>query len=207
MTTRSPKRTTTSTGLLRICPTTTPSRRISPRSPTSSPSSPARSTRPSTKRLRLGVARLPDRCQLHLRQLGARRDAELHEDLPQVVVDRAGAQEELRRYLTVAGPRCDQARDLQLLRRDLPQPPGVALARRLSAGAQLHSGAFRPRRDLELFEALDRCAKMVARLAALAIAAKELPEEQLKPRVFEGTTRNRQEAEGRVQPVLQFVAV
>src|SRR5215813_13143852 len=52
-------------------------------------------------------------------QFAARGDAELGEDLPQVIVHGARAQEQLRRDLLVGQPLGDQPRDLQFLWRQL----------------------------------------------------------------------------------------
>ena len=52
-------------------------------------------------------------------QLGTGGDAELHEDLAQVVLDGAGAEEELRRDVLVGGAFTDEPSNLELLRRQL----------------------------------------------------------------------------------------
>src|SRR5262249_15249774 len=82
----------------------------------------------------------------HAHQLGARGQAELAEDLAQVIVDRARAQVELFRDLPVGHPRRDQTGDLELLRRQLVKCRRVALPCLLARGAQLAFSALLPRR-------------------------------------------------------------
>src|SRR5215470_6261987 len=77
-------------------------------------------------------------------QLRARRDPELREHLAQVVLDRARAEEELSGHLLVRVALADEARDLQLLRRQLVDRARVALARGLPRRPQLTARALRP---------------------------------------------------------------
>jgi len=56
----------------------------------------------------------------HVRQVGAGGDAQLGEDLAEVIVDRARAEDELCRDLAVGHAVCDETGDLELLRRQLP---------------------------------------------------------------------------------------
>src|SRR4051812_10050309 len=57
--------------------------------------------------------------QLDRHELAARRDRQLREDPAQVVVDGALAEEQLRGDFPVGGTACDEARDLDLLGRQL----------------------------------------------------------------------------------------
>jgi hypothetical protein len=95
-----------------------------------------------------------------------------------VVVDRPRAEEELRRDLPVRRALADEARDLELLRRELVSRAGIPLARRLAARAELAARAFLPRDGAEALEGLQRGAQVPSRLDATA-AAELLAEEQL----------------------------
>ena len=81
----------------------------------------------------------------HAHQLGPRCDAELAEDLAQVVVDRAGAEVELCGDLAVGHAARHEAGDLQLLRGELVERRGIAPSCRLAGSAKLSLGAFLPR--------------------------------------------------------------
>src|SRR5919204_673410 len=89
------------------------------------------------------------------RELRARRDPELGEDVSQVVVDRPRGQEEVRRDLLVREAVGDEPRDLQLLWRQVVDRARVALPRRLARRAQLGACAFGPRFRAEALEALE----------------------------------------------------
>src|SRR4051794_8159006 len=77
-------------------------------------------------------------------ELAAGRDAELREDLPHVIVDRARAEEQARGHLLVRRALGHEPRDLQLLRRQLVDRAGGALAGGLAARAQLYACALGP---------------------------------------------------------------
>src|SRR5262249_23519551 len=139
--------------------------------------------------------------------LRARRDAELHEDLAKVVVDRAWTEEELRCDLAVSRAARDETRDLQLLRREVAQRARIALARGLSRRAELVARALLPRRRSELLEPRHRSAQVVARFAPLAVAAEELAEQQLGTRVFERTQGRREQIERLVQTRFRVIAL
>jgi hypothetical protein len=95
-------------------------------------------------------------------ELRARGDAELGEDFAQVVVDRARREEELRRDLLVRKPISDEADDLQLLRSQLVDGAGIALAGCLARGAKLCPCALCPGLSTERVEARKRRAQMLA---------------------------------------------
>jgi hypothetical protein len=77
------------------------------------------------------------------------RDAisSLENNLAQVVIDRAGAQKQLRGDIRVGLSGRDQPRDLQLLRRQLISRGGIALTGGLAAGPQLRPRPGLPRRN------------------------------------------------------------
>src|SRR3984893_1028162 len=87
----------------------------------------------------------------HSMQLHARVDAELREDLAQVVLDGAGADEKPGADLGVGQALAGELGDLGLLRRELAAGVDGSLARGLAGGQQLASGAlgetFGPHRD------------------------------------------------------------
>jgi hypothetical protein len=78
-------------------------------------------------------------------QFGARCDAELGEDLAQVVFDRARAEEQMGGDLAIGQALGGQARDLEFLRRQPVQCRGLTVASGLAGGAQLRFGALCPR--------------------------------------------------------------
>src|SRR3954468_8827699 len=104
------------------------------------------------------------RLQLDCHQLVARRDRQLREDAAQVVVDGALAEEQLRRDFPVGGTACDEARDLDLLRRQLVDRARIPLARRLAAGPQLTARTLGPWRRPNALELAQRGSQMVASL-------------------------------------------
>src|SRR5215218_1298486 len=79
------------------------------------------------------------------RQLRTRTEAELLEDVAQVRLDRVRAEEELRRDLLVRQPLRDQARDRELLRREVVPRRGDAPARALTGRSKLGFCPFCPR--------------------------------------------------------------
>src|SRR5215208_6146635 len=88
----------------------------------------------------------------HAHQLCSGAEADLAEDLAQVVVDRARAEVELCGNLAVGHAGGDEPRDLQLLRGELVERRGVAPPGRLAGGAQLRPGALLQRRCADLVE-------------------------------------------------------
>src|SRR5215470_10883560 len=77
-------------------------------------------------------------------QLGAGGDAELGEDLVQVVLDGPRADEKLSRDLPVGRPGGGQPSDLQLLGGELGERGGIPAPGGLAAGAQFGPGAAGP---------------------------------------------------------------
>src|SRR5262249_5711458 len=82
--------------------------------------------------------------EVNTRELRARADAELAEDIAEVGGDRARAEEELRSNLAVAEPLRDEVCDLQLLLGQLVPGVGDSTTRRLATRAQLDAGPLRP---------------------------------------------------------------
>src|SRR5215475_7820543 len=93
-------------------------------------------------------------------------DAELVEDLVQVVLDGAGADEQLAGDLPVGQALGGQPGDLRLLRREHLRGPEAARAGPLAGGAQLGSGPARESRHAHLVEHLEGPAELVAGIAA-----------------------------------------
>src|SRR5215510_2955531 len=92
-----------------------------------------------------GAARLADGTGWRVQwrqpgQLGAGGDAELGEDLVEVVFDGPRADKQLRRDLPVGRPGGGQPGDLQLLRRELGERGRVSPPGGLTTGAQLGPG-------------------------------------------------------------------
>src|SRR3954471_24342661 len=117
--------------------------------------------------------------QLDRHELAARRDRQLREDPAQVVVDGALAEEQLRRDVPVGGTACDEAGDLDLLRRQLVDGARIPLAGRLAAGAQLAVRALGPGRRTDALELGQRGSQMVTSLHPPACPAQVLAEQQL----------------------------
>src|SRR6266545_5751360 len=113
-------------------------------------------------------------------ELGASGDVELGEDLPEVVVDRPRAQEELGRHLAVGRPFSDEADDLELLRGELGQRARIALASGLAGDAQLHARPLRPGGGAELLEGGERRAQVLAGVSSAAGAAQGLAVQELR---------------------------
>src|SRR5262249_47750396 len=128
--------------------------------------------------------------EAHMPEFGAGRDPQLREDLAQVVVDRARAEEELCPDLAVGQAVGGEARDLQLLRSELAERRRVPLACGLAAPAQLHAGPLLPGNcTTELLERLDGGAQMDASIDAPPLTPQPLAVEQLDPTTPEGSER------------------
>src|SRR5215467_768679 len=112
-------------------------------------------------------------------ELGAAGDATLAEDLAQVVLDGAGADEQPRGDLPVGQVVGDQAGDLLLLRGEDLRDPGAARTGPFTGGAQLASGPGGERRHAHLIEHRKRGAQLVPGVAAAALAAQPLAVQQV----------------------------
>src|ERR1700729_1490903 len=104
-------------------------------------------------------------------QVGPGCDAQFAEDLAQVVVDRAGAEEQLGSDVAVRQALSHQPCDLEFLRCELVWGRGLAFAGGLAGGAQFRLGALRPWDGAERAEQVAGGAQMPACLGALALAA------------------------------------
>jgi len=94
--------------------------------------------------------------QLDACEIGSRDDLELGEHLSQVVVDRAGAEEQLGSDVGVGEPVGGEAGDVEFLGCELVSRGGVAFAGAFAAGAQLAARAVRPWRRRVLLERCQR---------------------------------------------------
>ena len=97
-------------------------------------------------------------------------------------------------------PSATRARDLQLLRRQLPKRARVARARRLARSAQFAGGAVRPQAEAERLERLERSAQPGARVGLALQAAQVLTETQLGARALERYRGPRVQAERLLEP-------
>src|SRR5215510_4212686 len=132
-----------------------------------------------------GAARLADGTGWRVQwrqpgQLGAGGDAELGEDLVEVVFDGPRADKQLRRDLPVGRPGGGQPGDLQLLRRELGERGRVSPPGGLTTGAQLGPGASGPRGRAEPLEALQRGTQVAAGLAGPPGPPQRLAARQLR---------------------------
>ena len=141
------------------------------------------------------------------RELRARADAELTEDVTEVGGDRSRAEEELRCDVAVAEPLRDEVCDLQLLVGQLVPGVGDATPRRLAARAQLDACPFRPQFGPECLESVESCPKMLACLAWSSCSAEELAEGELGARTVEGARRLRVAVERSLEEALGLLVV
>src|SRR5918992_951467 len=118
---------------------------------------------------------------------GAGADAELPEDVAEVEVDRARAEEQLGGHVPVRQALRHETGDLELLCGQLGSRARVALARRLAAGAQLDPSPLRPERRSEALEGVESRSEVLARLDSAPGAAEELAVGELGARALEGT--------------------
>src|SRR3954447_10486776 len=112
-------------------------------------------------------------------ELVARADVELAVDLVEVVLDRAGADEEPGADLGVGEAAAREARDLRLSRREPLPRFGGASAWGLAGGLQLARGAFGERLEAHRREHLVRSAQLLASVQAPFLAAQPFSVEQM----------------------------
>src|SRR5215470_15004944 len=149
-------------------------RPASPRSRTGSGSTAARSARSAPRRgCLLAGAECPG-------ELGPAGDVQLAEDLAQVVLHGAGADEQPGGDLPVGQVPGDQPGDLLLLRGEHRGGPGAAWAGPLAGGAQLAAGPFDEGRHAHRVEHRKRAAQLIPGVAAAALAAQPLPVQQVR---------------------------
>src|SRR6516225_8816087 len=145
----------------------------SPRSTTGSGSRAGRSS-PSVPQRGCPLA-VPD----HAGELGPAADAKLAEDLAQMVIHGAGADEQPGGDLPVGQVLGDQPGDLLLLRGEHLHGPGAARAGPLSGGMQLARGSFGECVGSHGRKHLVREAQLLAGVKAPACAAQPLAVEQM----------------------------
>src|SRR5215210_2558771 len=137
------------------------------------------------------------------RQLRARTEAELLEDVAQVRLDRVRAQEELGRNFLVCESLGNEARDRQLLRRELGPRRGDATARALTRRNQLSLRAVGPRGRPEVGEDIESLAHSLSRFEPPLRAAQALAVTEERARAIERTrveiVRRERSAELRVE--------
>src|SRR3954451_9421637 len=111
----------------------------------------------------------------------ARSDAELVEHLVQVVLDRAGADEEALTDLRVGQPVAGQGGNPCFLRRELPVGLHEAAPRCLTGGKEFAVGAFRESGGTQGDEGAPRGAQLRAEVDAPALTPEPLTLNQLRP--------------------------
>src|SRR6516164_3942207 len=112
-------------------------------------------------------------------ELSPAADAKLAEDLAQVVLDGAGADEQPGGDLPVGQVLGDQQRDLLLLRSEHLRRFGAAWAGLLAGRAQLGPGPARESLHAHRVEHGEGSAELVAGVAATALAAQPLAVQQV----------------------------
>jgi hypothetical protein len=105
-------------------------------------------------------------------------DPELAENLAQVIVHRARADEQLGGDLLVRGTLRDKTRDLRLLRRQVAACLGGPFACAFPGRLELDPGAFGVRGYAELAEQLVGAAQLLARVESPAFASQPFAVEQ-----------------------------
>ncbi len=93
--------------------------------------------------------------EVEARERRAGADAELPEDIAEVEVDRAWAEEELSGHLPIREALRDETGDLELLLGEVGPRARVPLSRRLAARPQLDPRALRPQRRSERLEGVE----------------------------------------------------
>src|SRR5580693_81479 len=112
-------------------------------------------------------------------KLAAGADAELGEDLPEMVGDGCGADEQLRGDLRVGGPLAGHPGDQRLLRGQDVGCPGGAFERLRAGRPQLDARPFGERRGADRVEDLVRAAELIAGVTPAPLAAQPLAVEQV----------------------------
>src|ERR1700733_6932745 len=112
-------------------------------------------------------------------ELAAGGNAELGEDLAEVVLDRAGAEEQPGADLRVRQAVAGQPRDHRLLRGQLAAGLDRALAGGLAGSGQLAPGPLGKRLDAHLRQHVVGGAQLLAGVAAAALAAQPFAVEQV----------------------------
>src|SRR5438105_4147271 len=113
-------------------------------------------------------------------ELAARADVELHEDLAQVVLDRARADEQPGADLRIREPVAGEPRDLGLLGGELVARLDGAFAGRLAGGQELAPGPLGEPLHAHRVQHLVGDAQLLARVDAAALAAQPLAVEQMR---------------------------
>src|SRR4051794_37307992 len=119
-------------------------------------------------------------------ELAARRDAQLGEDLVQVVLDGAPADEQPAADLGVRQALAGEPGDLGLLGGELAVGKRAARPRGLAGGAELARGALGERADAHAGEEVVRGAEVLARVQAAALAPQPLAVVQMGARQIGG---------------------
>jgi hypothetical protein len=123
-------------------------------------------------------------------ELGPAGDAELAEDLAQVVLDGAGANEQPGGDLPVGQVPGDQPGNPLLLRGERLRSPGTARAGSLAGGTQLVRGSFRECVGSHSREHLVRWAQLLAGVGAAALAAQPFAIQQTgAPEFYAGAAK------------------
>jgi hypothetical protein len=126
---------------------------------------------------------------VELGQLGAGADAELGEDVAEVEVDRAGAEEQLGGNLPGGEPADHEPRHLELLWGELPKGRRVAPTHGLPAGPQLQARPLRPGCRTQALEHVEGSLEMCAGVDPASGPAQQLTVGQLGAGLFERAPR------------------
>ena len=144
----------------------------------------ARAERELREALRLGLLAVRPEAGQRGGQLAARGDAELGEDLAQVVLDRPRGQEQPSADLRVGQAVPGQARDEGLLRRQRGEGLVATLAYGLAGGVQLPARALSERLHPDRGQHVVGRAQLLARVGAPTFATQPLAVEQVRASQF-----------------------
>jgi hypothetical protein len=120
-----------------------------------------------------------------LREFLAGVDTESLVDVPEVVLDRLGAEEQRGRGFPRRLPPGEQQRDLQLLRRQIVEGARVPGPARFAGGRELGAGPLSPGPGVEAVEGVHRRAELLAGQHPVPGPAQPLPVGQPGARGFE----------------------
>src|SRR4051812_36991161 len=140
----------------------------------------AASVGPPSRTPSVGLGRHQRRLVVRQRasQLTPRADVELREDFAQVVLNRAGADEQLRADLGIGAAVGGQPRDLRLLGGEVVARLGGPAGHGLAGGQQFATGAFGERLGPGETEHLVRSTQLPSGVHAAAVAAEPFAVEQ-----------------------------
>jgi hypothetical protein len=139
-------------------------------------------------------------------ELGSRADAQLLKNAAQVMINGSRTDEELGGGGAIRSALTHDARNLQLLARQLIEAAHVALARGLARGTQLAPRTLRPQPGAQPFERFEGGPKWLAGVYATSLAPQILAVQERGPRPFEWPIRGCVRSKSLVEQNVRFVS-